>query len=367
MKMENTNCRSVVNATKWFISIILVVLYLSRFVNGSPKITGMFVFGDSLIDNGNNNYLSSLAKSNYRPYGIDFEQGPTGRFSNGRTIIDLLGDKLGFPLLPAFADPSTVGRKVRNGVNYGSAAGGILDISGQYLGQRFSLRQQVINFEVTLGELMIQLHGIHMNISEYLAKSMAVMALGSNDYLNNYLLPSLYPTSFFYNSSDFADLLIKRYTRQILALHSLGIRKFFLAGLGPLGCIPSQLARGRCVKSVNDMVEMFNERLRLVVDQLNANHPGSIFVYGNTYGILGDILNNQASYGFKVSTGGCCILGMNQGICYPFTTPCPNRKEYVFWDAFHPTQAVAEILAQRVFAGPPSDCYPINVQQMAQI
>lgn len=52
----------------------------------------MFVFGDSLIDNGNNNDLPSLAKANYLPYGIDFRGGPTGRFSNGYTMVDTIGN-----------------------------------------------------------------------------------------------------------------------------------------------------------------------------------------------------------------------------------------------------------------------------------
>lgn len=65
--------------------------------NGSlaakPQFTAMFVFGDSLIDPGNNNDLNSLAKANYVPYGVDFDQGaPTGRFCNGKTIIDFLGN-----------------------------------------------------------------------------------------------------------------------------------------------------------------------------------------------------------------------------------------------------------------------------------
>jgi len=51
----------------------------------------LFVFGDSLIDSGNNNNLASLAKANYFPYGIDFAAGPTGRFCNGYTIVDELG------------------------------------------------------------------------------------------------------------------------------------------------------------------------------------------------------------------------------------------------------------------------------------
>lgn len=57
----------------------------------SALVPAMFIFGDSLIDNGNNNNLASLAKANYFPYGIDFNGGPTGRFSNGLTMVDVIG------------------------------------------------------------------------------------------------------------------------------------------------------------------------------------------------------------------------------------------------------------------------------------
>ena len=32
-----------------------------------------------------------MAKANYQPYGIDFPAGPTGRFTNGRNIGDIIG------------------------------------------------------------------------------------------------------------------------------------------------------------------------------------------------------------------------------------------------------------------------------------
>lgn len=54
-------------------------------------VPAMYIFGDSLIDNGNNNDLTSFAKANYFPYGIDFNGGPTGRFSNGYTMVDEIG------------------------------------------------------------------------------------------------------------------------------------------------------------------------------------------------------------------------------------------------------------------------------------
>ncbi|XP_057957367.1 GDSL esterase/lipase At1g71250 [Malania oleifera] len=350
--------------------LLLLLQCLSVVAASQQGVPAMFVFGDSLVDVGNNNFLSSIAKANYFPYGCDFNRGASGRFSNGRTFVDMLGEKLGVGSAPAFADPNTGGARVLGGVNYASAAAGILDETGRHYGERFSLNQQVLNFQSTLEQLRGMMGG--RNLSQYLAKSIAVMAFGSNDYINNYLLPSIYSSSFTYSPPDFANLLLNHYARQILALHSVGLRKFFIGGVGPIGCIPNQLARGeappgRCVDYVNRILGTFNEGLRSLVDQLNGNHPGAIFVYGNTYRVFGDILNTPSAYGFSVVDRGCCGIGRNQGqiTCLPFASPCPDRNAYVFWDAYHPTQAADAVLARRAFYGPPSDSYPINIQQMA--
>lgn len=58
-----------------------------------PVVPALFIFGDSLADPGNNNYLMSLAKANHPPYGRQFDtQMATGRFTNGRTALDYLGE-----------------------------------------------------------------------------------------------------------------------------------------------------------------------------------------------------------------------------------------------------------------------------------
>ena len=84
-----------------FSAFLLIFLVLSS-VKGQQEsggmVPGLFIFGDSLIDNGNNNNLPSFAKANYFPYGIDFNGGPTGRFSNGYTMVDEIGAPL-FSLL----------------------------------------------------------------------------------------------------------------------------------------------------------------------------------------------------------------------------------------------------------------------------
>lgn len=52
-----------------------------------------FVFGDSLVDNGNNNYLFTTARADAPPYGIDYpSHRPTGRFSNGLNIPDVISN-----------------------------------------------------------------------------------------------------------------------------------------------------------------------------------------------------------------------------------------------------------------------------------
>uniref|UniRef100_A0A2N9FNM7 Alpha-N-acetylglucosaminidase tim-barrel domain-containing protein n=1 Tax=Fagus sylvatica TaxID=28930 RepID=A0A2N9FNM7_FAGSY len=76
------------------LSIVSVFLWLCAKVCSQPQqlqVPRFFIFGDSLVDNGNNNRILTLARANYRPYGIDFPQGATGRFTNGRTYVDALG------------------------------------------------------------------------------------------------------------------------------------------------------------------------------------------------------------------------------------------------------------------------------------
>ncbi|KAK2651680.1 hypothetical protein Ddye_011536, partial [Dipteronia dyeriana] len=55
------------------------------------SVLALYVFGDFLVDSGNNNFLVSLANANYTPYKVDFGDGkPTGRYTDGRTEVDFI-------------------------------------------------------------------------------------------------------------------------------------------------------------------------------------------------------------------------------------------------------------------------------------
>ena len=73
---------------------LLLVNLVGIAIQGSHGKVVQFIFGDSLSDVGNNEYLSkSLAQASLPYYGIDFGNGlPNGRFTNGRTVADIIGN-----------------------------------------------------------------------------------------------------------------------------------------------------------------------------------------------------------------------------------------------------------------------------------
>ncbi|OMO65982.1 hypothetical protein COLO4_30845 [Corchorus olitorius] len=49
-----------------------------------------FLFGDSAFDVGNNNYINTTGKANFKPYEDTFLKYPSGRHSDGLLISDYI-------------------------------------------------------------------------------------------------------------------------------------------------------------------------------------------------------------------------------------------------------------------------------------
>lgn len=77
---------------------------------------------------------------------------------------------------------------------------------------RIPFNQQIKNFENSLDQISDAL-GAH-DISQALARCIFFVGMGSNDYLNNYLMPN-YPTRNQYDGNQYADLLVQEYTTQL--------------------------------------------------------------------------------------------------------------------------------------------------------
>lgn len=160
-------------------------------------------------------------------------------------------------------------------------------------------------------------------------------------------------------------------------MYQLGARKVVVTGVGQIGCIPYELARyqgnsSRCNEEINGAIALFNSGLRKLVDRFNSGRvlPGAKFVYLDTYKSNIDLIENASNYGFTVVDKGCCGVGRNNGqiTCLPLQQPCQDRRGYLFWDAFHPTEDANIVLAKMAFTSPSrAYAYPINIQQLAML
>jgi hypothetical protein len=75
--------------------------------------------------------------------------------------------------------------------------------------------RQLKNHQITLLEINRMLGNHNKSTAEYLSKCIYVVAIGSNDYLNNYFLPQYYPTSTIYTLQQYAVVLNDQLSQQL--------------------------------------------------------------------------------------------------------------------------------------------------------
>ncbi|TXG59524.1 hypothetical protein EZV62_014097 [Acer yangbiense] len=358
----------------------IAVVSLSCLVAGDNGNFGAsFVFGDSLVDAGNNNYLQTLSKANIKPNGIDFKSNggnPTGRYTNGRTIGDIVGEELGAPNYAVpFLAPNSTGKIILNGVNYASGGGGILNATGRIFVNRIGMDVQVDYFNITRKQFD-KLLGASKARDYIMKKSFFSITIGANDFLNNYLLPVLSIGTRITETPDaFVDDMISHLRDQLTRLYRLDARKFVVGNVGPIGCIPyqktiNQLKENECVELSNKLALQYNGKLKDLLTQLNENLPGSTFVHANVYDLVMDLIVNYKKYGFTTSSRACCGNGGQfAGIvpCGPTSSMCQDRDKHVFWDPYHPSEASNLIVAKKLIDGEKKYISPVNLRQLRDL
>ena len=81
------------SSPRFIMLTLTIVLVVTVAPNKAEAARAFFVFGDSLVDSGNNNYLATTARADYPPNGIDYPtHRPTGRFSNGFNLPDIISE-----------------------------------------------------------------------------------------------------------------------------------------------------------------------------------------------------------------------------------------------------------------------------------
>lgn len=77
-----------------------------------------------------------------------------------------------------------------------------------------SFDQQLINHNKTISRVTAALSGDKKKAADHLNKCIYIAGFGSNDYINNYLMPNLYPNSKI-PPDQYAQKLINKYTQQL--------------------------------------------------------------------------------------------------------------------------------------------------------
>ncbi|KAL6873561.1 hypothetical protein ACP4OV_013643 [Aristida adscensionis] len=335
----------------------------------------MYVFGDSTMDVGNNNYLpGDFPRADKPYYGVDFPGSrPTGRWSNAKA----LGFRRSPPAYLSLT-PGTSRRVVRGigGVSYASAGAGILDST--HAGKYTPLSKQVRNFGATRAQIVAQLGNCTAN--DMLSKSLFLISIGSNDIAVFATAVSHKSMSATELQSDVAALyrsLISNYTAAITELYGMGERKFGVINAAAIGCVPATRAQsptGACAGGLNELVAGFNDALRSVLARLGSDrrslHGGLAYAVADLYGLMQATIANPRAYeerGQRVlrrraAGGGERLLPS----CQPNATLCVDRRRYLFWDSSHPTQRAAKLIASAFYGDLARFTAPISFKQLVR-
>ncbi|EER94394.1 GDSL esterase/lipase At2g42990 [Sorghum bicolor] len=335
------------------LQLLLLLLLLRGAAADDSRVPAVIVFGDSTADTGNNNFIQTLLRGNYTPYGRDFAGGvATGRFSNGRLAADFVSQGLGLPpAVPAYLDPGHSIHQLASGVSFASAGSGFDDITAQIF-SAVTLTQQIEHFKEYKEKLRRELGGAAANHT--VASSLYLFSVGGSDYLGNYLL---FPVRRYrFTLLEYEAYLVGAAEAAVRAVYALGARRVRLPGLPPLGCLPLQrtvnlAAPGDCNRWHNMVARRFNRGLRAMASRLSRELPGAQVVYVDVYRLLADVIATPWAYGFEDAVRGCCGTGyFETGVLCSLDNAltCRDADKYVFFDAVHPSQRAYKIIADAI-------------------
>ncbi|CAN6207708.1 unnamed protein product [Urochloa humidicola] len=320
---------------------------------GNQKISAMFMFGDSIVDPGNNNNRFTEARANFPPYGQDFPGGvATGRFSNGLVPGDLLASKLGIKeLLPPYLSDDLELEDLLTGVAFACGGSGYDPLTSK-LATTLSSTNQLELF----GDYKEKLKALvgEEEMERVISEGVYFTVMGANDIVNNYFTLPLRRHE--YDLPSYVEFLVSSAINFTKTLNDMGAKRIGFVGVPPLGCCPSQITlagipSGQCEPSRNQASRLFNTRISQELELLNAERSGSgsKFAYFDIYYNLLDLIQNPALYGFKDVSDGCCgSTVLNAAIFIAYHSCCPNAIDYIFWDGFHPTEKAYNIVVDKL-------------------
>ncbi|KAG8063287.1 hypothetical protein GUJ93_ZPchr0003g18343 [Zizania palustris] len=341
-------------------------------VAGGTGYTRMFSFGDSVTDAGNLATIAPNSSVTSLPYGQTFFGRPTGRFCDGRLIVDFLAEALGLPLLTPFLRGKTAD-DFRQGANF--AVAGATALRQDFFKEMgldltiippFSLDVQLEWFKGVLQMLA----STDQERKEIMSKSLFVLGeIGGNDYNH----PFFQNRSFTAEIKPLVPKVVAKIESAIKVLVSLGAKTIVVPGNFPVGCIPMYLTMFEnvtdakeydsfgCIKWLNDFSEYHNQQLNRMLHQIVHDYPTVTISYVDYYGATLHITRHPHLYGFERGSvlRACCGDGghYNSKSLFscglPSSSVCTDPSTYISWDGLHLTEAAYKLVAHHMLRGLP--------------
>ncbi|KAL0312487.1 UNVERIFIED_CONTAM: GDSL esterase/lipase [Sesamum radiatum] len=352
------------------------------------------------------NFGDSNSEALDPPNGQIYFQKPSGRFCDGRLIIDFLMDAMDLPFLNPYLD-SIAAPSFRRGCNFAAAGSTILPATassvspfsfGIQVAQFFrfkskvedilaksissphniigdiSLEKPVINFLNYFYLLAARKYDKYIPAQDYFQKALYMFDIGQND-----LAGAFYSKTLDQILASIPTILLE-FEHGIESLYDQGARNFWIHNTGPLGCLPQNIAKFGtdpskldelgCVSSHNQASRLLNLQLRALCKKLQGQYPDANVTHVDIFTIKSNLIANYSRYGFEQPLMACCgyrgpplnydsriTCGQTKVLNGSSVTAkgCNDSTEYVNWDGIHYTEAANQYVASQVLTGKYSD------------
>ncbi|GAV58943.1 Lipase_GDSL domain-containing protein [Cephalotus follicularis] len=346
------------------VTSFVVLAIITSHANGSYK--SIFSFGDSNADTGNT--LRLVIRPNTPPpyfarlpYGETFFHHPTGRFSDGRLVIDFIAGCVGLPSVQPYSGLSnnTAGLSSKiygGGANFAIAGATALDASffaNRGIPSPFpisSLRDQLKWFK----ELLPSLCSASSDCNELVRNSLVVMGeIGGNDYSYPFLQGRNIK-----EIQGFVPRVVHAIGSGIKDIIKQGAVTILVPGTLPIGCSPSYLTQynssnkeeydhsTRCIGKLNNLSMHHNELLQIELKEIQKLHPHAKIIYADYYKATIRLYRHPQRFGGPYNYNQTVNCGD------PTATTCADPSLYISWDGNHYTEAAYKQIFKGILQGP---------------
>ncbi|XP_076890392.1 GDSL lipase-like [Bidens hawaiensis] len=336
------------------------------------KHVALFVFGDSLFDPGNNNYINTTTnfQANFWPYGISYFNPPSGRFSDGRLINDFIAEYARLPLIPAYLDPRD--KEFVYGANFASGgAGALVETNAGFV---VDLKTQLHYFGDLVKQYFRQNLG-EAKTDQLLSNAVYLFSCTGNDYL----APIDNNNSIFYRYTheQYVGMVIGNLSDVFKGIHENGGRKIGILTIPSLACLPGiRAARpgNTCNQELEIIPTLHNQQLSKTLEELEKQLEGFMYAKFDFSAEVRKRMKNPSRYGFKIGDRACCGSGPLRGIyscggkrgIQEFEL-CDNIDDCLFFDSTHPNEVACGQYAELFWSGDSNVTAPYNLKTLFQL